>query len=304
MQILKKSVKKENINRNSYFFFTCQDCFVIMFFMKKAFLYTLAALFVIIVIPLVSLFAAFFYVESKFNNIKPISRVHETETYKGTSYHNVVFLHQVNTLKRAKIKENTFKGFEFDIMVLDDGKIIVAHDDIKKKFGYWTNLEDIFSALESPDDNLFWMDLKSDLSEDNINEILALADKFNIPRANFFFEIGGGAGEETAKKLKKQSLLLIYQVPHEMDKDGGDPAKREAVNNEMQRIIDEYEPFALAGSIGKYHYLKTYFPNMKKAIHYSTTKRPSAKKLFMERKMLKDPKVELYMIDEYTYLPF
>ena len=88
------------------------------------------------------------------------------------------------------------------------------------------------------------------------------------------------------------------------NEDDGNSEKRAQLNAQMEELVRRYQPFAIAGSLGKYPYLKAYFPNYNKAIYSSTTVRPSLKKKFLKEAMFKDPTVLVFMQDEYTWLPF
>ncbi|MGB2579634.1 hypothetical protein AAIR98_001553 [Elusimicrobium simillimum] len=266
--------------------------------MKKMLLFAVAGALILVVGFFVFSTVMFVYVENKFKPITPIGTIYNTATYPDKRFDTVLMVHQVNSPRRAAFKEKTFNGFELDIITDGNGKVSVAHDDRQLKHDY--KLEDIFAAMQEPQTHLFWFDVKNELTQQDIDAILAAAAKFNIPKSNMLFERTGG---ETLTLLNKNGLLTMYQIIDSFDKDGGDPARREEINAEMQAEIEKYKPFAIVASLGKYPYLRTYFPNMKKAIHYSTTKRPSIKKILIERKMLKDPKAEFFMVDEYTYIP-
>lgn len=212
---------------------------------------------------------------------------------------NPLFLHQVNTPGRARAKERKYPGFELDLSQDKQGRLYVAHDE--KGLSKRVRLNDIFAALQRPQDKSWWIDLKFAPTEAQIDEILSVAAQYAIPAQQLLFEAGPGP---TAQLLKKKNLGLLLQIPEGFEEDGGDPAHRQTLNAQALQEWQQYRPAAVAASFGKYPFLKAYFPNMPKAIYYSGTVRPSYKKPLMKRHMLKDPSVRIFMLDEYTLLPF
>ncbi|WP_428898320.1 hypothetical protein Dip518_000513 [Parelusimicrobium proximum] len=244
----------------------------------------------------------YLYVKNKFKDIRPIAPVEYTGTYAGAGYTSSRIIHKANTAARAKAKEGAYDGYELDLFVREDGKMVVAHDE--KHIDKGVSVEEIFATVKRPKTHVFWLDLKRDLTREHIDNILDIARKTGVAEENLFFEVMGGAGESTIKILKEKNLRFLYQITEGFDRDGGDPAKRRELNARLKAEIEKYEPFAIGASAGKYPYLKTYFPNMNKAIHYSTSKAPTLKKYFVARKLLSDPSVKLVVTDEYTCLPF
>lgn len=212
---------------------------------------------------------------------------------------NPLFLHQVNTPRRARAKERKYPGFELDLSQDEQGRLYVAHDE--KGLAKQVRLNDIFAALQRPQDKSWWIDLKFVPTAAQIDEVLYLAAQCGIPAQRLLFEAGPGP---TAQLLKEKNLGLLLQIPEGFEEDGGDPARRQTLNAQALQEWQQYRPAAVAASFGKYPFLKAYFPNMPKAIYYSSTVRPSYKKPLMKRQMLKDPSVRIFMLDEYTLLPF
>jgi len=208
-----------------------------------------------------------------------------------------VLLHKTNTPRRARVKENGFDGFETDLIARADGSLAAAHDEHAPQ----TAPEEIFSALQNPQNKIWWIDLKSDLTAGQLDYFLTTTRAAGIPDENLFFEAAPGPA---AKLIKKRKLGLLLQLPAGFTDDGRSPERRKQINENFLKLWKEYQPAAVAASFGKYQTLKTYFPNLPKAVYYSSTKRPSLKKTFMTRNMKKDPSVKIFLLDEYTFLPF
>ena len=256
---------------------------------------------VCLLLVLAALYAGFMfaYVHIKFTRIKPLAAASPVSSPEF-NLNDILFIHAVNTPERARAKDARYNGFEIDLNFLPDGRLAVAHDE--SQFSAGLVLDDILSAVKRPEQKAYWLDLKVPLSQQDIDGLKQTADRFRIPYNRFIFETSGG---ETARLLTRNGFTILLQVIDGFNEDGNDPAKREALNREMARQLEEYRPAGVSGSLGKYVYLRAYFPHVNKAIYTSTTKRPSLKKQFMARYMKKnDPSVKIFMLDEYTALPF
>ena len=245
-------------------------------------------------------YAAFMYVytESKFAPVRlfadPLQNAPSSAWQPASGQ---LFIHKVNTVRRAKNKDARYNGYELDILPAEEGgELFVAHDPAALPAK--VKLADIFAALKRPQDKTYWLDLKAELTPAQLGEILQTAERFNIPRTNLLFEAPAGP---TAKMIQKKGLSLLLQIPEGFDQDGKDPKRRNEINREALAEWEEYRPAAVSASFGKYPFLRGYFPNMPKAVYYSATRRPSLKKTFMARRMQEDPSVKVFLIDEYTW---
>lgn len=238
------------------------------------------------------------YVENRFAPLALLTEPQKTtlpSVWKPAK--QLLFLHQVNTPNRAKRKENRFDGYEVDILVSAEGEVLVGHDekDLSKKI----TLSDIWSAMKNPADKFYWLDLKTELSDTQLDEIVGHAKTFGIRPENLFFE---SLPNDTAKKISKKGLILMLQLMNGFNEDENSITKRQAINLALQTQWQEYKPAAVTASFGKYAALKSYFPNAAKAIYYSATVRPTLKKTFMKKSMKADDSVKIFMLDEYTFL--
>ncbi len=208
----------------------------------------------------------------------------------------VPFIHKVNTPARARQKDHKFGGFEVDVWI-EQEKILAAHDMHQAQKGVL--LQDIFAAVKKPAQKVWWLDLKKELTPDNLDAILAAARTYQIPTEHLLFEVSPGP---TAKLLKQHNLPLLLSLPEGFEEDGENAATRTQLNAQALAQWQAYEPAAVAASFGKYAYLRAYFPHMPKAIYYFATQRPSIKKFFMRRHLQKDPSVKIFMTDEYDWI--
>lgn len=210
----------------------------------------------------------------------------------------VHMIHAVNSQDRALAKDARYEGFELDLNRVN-GHLRVAHD--QTHFNDSVALENIFSSVKHPEQKTWWIDLKTNLTQEDIDYLKTQAQRFNISPRRMLFETSGG---DTADLLKQNGFPILLSVIDGFNEDDGNAEKRAQLNAQMEELVRRYQPFAIAGSLGKYPYLKAYFPNYNKAIYSATTVRPSLKKKFLKQAMFKDPTVLVFMQDEYTWLPF
>ncbi len=213
-----------------------------------------------------------------------------------TATDDLLYIHKVNTPRRAENKDDSYDGYELDIQQDSQKNLVIAHDPEEIADGI--KLAEIFAAVDNPAEKSYWLDLKTDLTQAQLDQIVLTAKAFGIPAEHLLLESVPGP---TAKLIKKNGLALLLQVPENFDKDEGDPKKRKELNEQLLQLWQEYLPVAASASFGKYPYLRAYFPNMPKAIYYSSTVRPSLKKPFMVDHMEEDPSVKIFMLDEYTW---
>lgn len=240
--------------------------------------------------------AMYGYVWMKMRPLSPIAPVSAVSSLDTRP--QVRMVHAANSVRRAKAKDASYGGFELDLNRVN-GKLMVAHD--QRHFKDAVPLSDIFAAVKNPAQKTYWIDLKTPLSQSDIDELKAQAALYGVSPRRMLFETAGGP---TAQLLGQNGFPILLQTVDGFDYGGPDAQKRAALNAEMETQIRKYRPFAVAGSLGKYPYLKAYFPQYNKAVYSATTVRPSLKKKFLSDAMLKDPKVLVWMQDEYTLLPF
>lgn len=246
-------------------------------------------------------YAAFMYVYTEWKFL-PITLLQEPNLQAPHSewkaMENILYIHKVNTPRRAESKEKSYDGYELDIYATPNETLTIAHDPEEIADGI--KLADIFAAIDHPEEKSYWLDLKTEFTQPQLEQILLTAKSFGIPPENLLLETVPGP---TAKLIKEKGLGLLLQLPSDFDDDSADPQKRKEINEKALKQWQEYLPAAVSASFGKYPYLRDYFPNMPKAIYYSSTIRPSLKKPFMIKHMKEDPSVKIFMIDEYTWYP-
>ena len=254
---------------------------------------------VLLVVFLFGAYAAFMYVYTEWKFL-PVELVQEPSPAaphaEWKAPNTLLYLHKVNTPRRSARKEKSYDGYEIDLQADAEGNLWVAHDP--EEMSAKIKLSDIFAALKNPGGKAYWLDLKTQLSPEQLDQILLTAEAFRIPQENLLMETVPG---DTAKLINQRGLQLLLQLPESFDQDENDPKTRHELNQNALQQWEEYRPAAVSASFGKYPYLRAYFPEMPKAIYYSSTKRPSLKKPFMVRHMEEDPSVKIFMLDEYTW---
>lgn len=238
----------------------------------------------------------YIYTDHMFAPITLLETPHLTPTYKKWPAPIVPFIHKVNTPARAYQKDKKYPGFEVDVLSAH-GDLLAAHDPTEAMRNI--KLTDIFKAVKNPQEKVWWIDVKSELTDTEIDEIVQQAAQYKIPVDSLLFEVSAGP---TAKRITQKGLGLLLPLIEGFDEDKNDATTRAQLNARMLALWEEYKPLAVSASFGKYAYLRAYFPNMPKAIYYSATQRPSIKKSFMRRHMAQDPSVKIFMTDEYSWI--
>lgn len=236
------------------------------------------------------------YTDHMFAPIALLEKPHVTPTFQEWTLPTVPFIHKVNTPARARQKDKKYPGFEVDVFSYQ-GNLLAAHDLAEAQRN--VKLADIFKAVNNPQEKLWWLDVKSELTDEEIDKIVHQANQYNIPTNHLLFEVSAGP---TAKRITQKNLGLLLPLLEGFDEDGNNPATRAQLNERALALWEEYKPLALSASFGKYAYLRAYFPDMPKVIYYSATQRPSVKKMFMRRHMAQDPSVKIFMTDEYSWI--
>lgn len=252
----------------------------------------------VLIVACIIAYISFMYVytDHMFAPIALLEQPHMTVSSKKWVAPIVPFIHKVNTPTRARKKDTKYPGFEIDVLS-QNGELLAAHDLVEANRNI--KLTDIFGAIKNPQDKVFWLDIKKELSDEEIDTIVQQAAQYNIPAEHLLFEVSAGP---TAKRITQKNLSLLLPLLEGFDEDNNNPRLRAQLNTDMLALWEEYKPLAVSASFGKYAYLRAYFPNMPKAIYYSATKRPSIKKPFMRRHMEKDPSVKIFMTDEYSWI--
>ena len=236
------------------------------------------------------------YTDHMFAPITLLEKPHSVFTYTEWTSPVVPFIHKVNTPSRAHQKDKKYPGFEIDVLSYN-GELLAAHDPLEANRNI--KLVDIFNAISNPQEKIFWLDVKGELSDEEINKIVQQAALYGIPTEHLLFEASAGP---TAKRITQKNLGLLLPLLEGFDEDNNNPTTRAQLNARMLALWEEYKPIAVSASFGKYAYLRAYFPHMPKAIYYSATRRPSIKKLFMRQHMAQDPSVKIFMTDEYSWI--
>lgn len=240
---------------------------------------------------------AYLYTLSHLRPVTPITAVSTSTAPTDWKPQAFSFIHQTNERQRMLTKSRRYHGFEIDIFTLPGERTIyVAHDP--GQFKYKMTLQAAFSIPKDPQNSYYWIDMKTTLTQEQIDDVKNIAKTSGVPLENLIFE-PPYTQDAHAKLLVENGLNVILFITG-FDKKLTPQQTAELVKQTQQRI-DEIKPLAISSGMGIYPYLRAYFPNYNKAICYNTTKRPSLKKFFMRRKIHQDPSVIMLLNDEYDW---
>lgn len=135
--------------------------------------------------------ATFIYVKIQMRPL-PQPLAPQSEIASLATRPQVHLVHAVNSVRRAQAKDQDFEGFEVDLNRVN-GRLMLAHDE--EHFDRAIPLSALFEAVANPEGKTYWIDLKTDLTPQDIDELKALAAQFNVsPRRMLFETDGGGNG--------------------------------------------------------------------------------------------------------------
>ena len=255
-------------------------------------------LIVVLILAALYTLGAYVYAQAHLRPIKPqtpVSQLTSPTTWRPSVFS---YIHQTNERQRMLTKSKRYNGFEIDTYTIPgERQIYVAHDS--RQFKNKMTLPAVFSIPKEPANAFFWIDMKTPLTQQQIDDIKEIARVVGVPLQNLIFE-PPYTHDETAKLLVKNGLNVILLVTG-FEKNLSQEKTEKLVQKTKQRI-EEIHPLAISSGMGIYPYLAAYFPNYYKAICYNTTKRPSLKKFFMRRAIQKkDPSVIMFLNDEYNW---
>lgn len=241
---------------------------------------------------------AYLYTLHHLRPVTPLTAPSQTAPASAWRPNDISFVHQTNNRERLLKKSKKYNGFEIDIYTLPgEETVFVAHDPDQLK--YKMTINTAFAMPQEARNTYWWIDMKTLLTQSQIDQIIRAARRFGIPKDHLIFE-PPVQQEAQALLIKKNGLHVILQITG-FYKENLDARQTAAKVSEIQRQIDLIKPLAVSSGMGNYPYLKTYFPLYPKAVCYNTTKRPSLKKRFMKRQMQKDSSVIMFLTDEYDW---
>lgn len=209
--------------------------------------------------------------------------------------HQLQFIHAVNTPSRAAAKQDRYDGLEIDIMLLEQGPLLAAHDLQEKKKHIL--LRDVLSVVDNPSAKYYWMDLKGKLTQRHLDEFKQLAQELHIPLEHFLFEAAPGPD---ADLITQNQLALLLPLIDGLDRPGATAQQLAALQQQMNHLLEKYRPAAIAASFNKYPLLMHYFPAENKAVYATSIVRPSLIKLFWRKNIAPDKTTRLFLTDQYT----
>ena len=140
---------------------------------------------VLLVVFLFGAYAAFMYVYTEWKFL-PVELLQEPSAAaphaEWKAPNTLLYLHKVNTPRRSARKEKSYDGYEIDLQTDASGNLWVAHDPAEMKDKI--KLSDIFAALKNPGQKAYWLDLKTQLTPEQLDQILLTAKAFRIPKEN------------------------------------------------------------------------------------------------------------------------
>lgn len=161
--------------------------------------------------------------------------------------------HHVDDIELANIKKEIFKGIEIDIM-FDDTRdsLFVSYD--KSQLDNSLALQQYFRLLNNPQKTRYWIDFKN-LTEENVKRAATLMlQVFSTFIKNVYIE---SDNSKALAFLSKKGFNVIYTVGYIPLLNKNDSI---AFSEQIQNVVTELKPYALATNYIRYEFVKMYFP--------------------------------------------
>ena len=120
------------------------------------------------------------------------------------------YIHQTNERQRMLTKSKRYNGFEIDTYTLPEKReIYVAHD--QRQFKHKMTLQAAFSIPKDPKQTFFWIDMKTALTQQQIDDVKEIARVIGVPLENLIFEPPYN-DDKQAKLLVENGLNVMLFV--------------------------------------------------------------------------------------------
>jgi len=205
-----------------------------------------------------------------------------------------IWLHRTNSIKRAKIMAEKYKGFEMDIIwEADSAYFYVAHDPDPE---IYLPLSQMFDNIENIQERYFWLDFKN-LDEENadvaLEYLLKLTDKHNMNRKHVIVESmdSYSLSAFTSAGFTTSFYLPIWDFnPYvASDKEIIDYAKN------IDARLRESNVNYISGDHLSYRFIKKYFPDSQMLLWYLKNNRYTP---YVRNKLTGDKQVKVILVHE------
>lgn len=215
-----------------------------------------------------------------------------TNNRDNFNFSEKIWLHRVNSIERANIMTEKYKGIEMDITwVSDSAQFYVYHDDDTRPEIYLP-LHQMFDSIKNIQNHYIWLDFKN-LNEENTTLALDYLLKLKINRANVIVESGEPhlLSDFSAAGFATSYYLPIFN-PYT------------ASENEITGYVKEIDTMLQKSNVNfissdfvKYRFIKKYFPGSQVLLWHLEKNRYTP---YVRNILVRDKNVKVILVYEYS----
>jgi len=214
-----------------------------------------------------------------------------TNSNENSVFSEKIWLHRVNSIERANIMAEKYKGLEMDIYWdMDSARFYVTHISPAPELSL--PLSKMIDGIKNIREQYLWFDFKN-LNEENAEPALEYLLKLNINRANTIVESGNphllsgfsAAGFATSYYLP---IFNPYIVSENEIIDYAKKIDTALKNSNVNYISSDYV---------SYRFIKKYFPDSEILLWHLEDNRL---KPFVRKKLARDKNVKVILVYEYS----
>ena len=217
-----------------------------------------------------------------------------TNHAKNSDFSEKIWLHRVNSIERARIMAEKYKGFEIDfIWEADSSHFYVAHDPEPE---IYLPLYQMFDSIKDIHSHYLWLDLKNleeENAEETLDNLIQLTDKHRLSRKRIIVESMNAflLTDFTEAGFNTSFYLPIWDFnPYVVSKEEMmDYAKN--IDAMLQKSNVNY----ISSDYLSYRFIKKYFPDSQMLLWHLKDNRYTP---FLRKLLTRDNQVKVVLIHE------
>lgn len=209
-------------------------------------------------------------------------------------YTEKIWAHRVNSLEKLNYTQKHYSGIELDIVYdLKTNTFDVNHPPANS---IGLTLDTYFSNLKEKNNTGIWLDFKNLNEENEQQALIKLKELIKKHELNPQFMIVESQSSEYLSGFKKNGFKTSFYLPTFLNQLSNEDLKGKVI--EIKTKIKKYPTTAISTNSVDYSIIAKHFPNEIKYLWsidgiYNTR---TIKNFFLNRKALKDPKVEVLLV--------
>ena len=229
-------------------------------------------------------------------NMPHVATVAVTNHTNNHIFDEKIWIHRVNSVERAKIMTQKYKGIEMDIIwEPDSNHFYVAHDPNPE---IYLPLDKMFEGVDNIQEHYFWLDFKN-LDEENavlaLGYLLKLVAKYKINQKNIIVE---SMDPYLLSDFTTAGFTTSFYLP---TWDFNPYVASEKVTADYAKNIDamllKSNVNFLSSDYLSYRFIKKYFPDSQILLWHLENNRFTP---YVRKKLIGDDHVHVVLVDEFS----